>query len=559
MESSNIFNPEWTYKKREKYINRLKTEKFDLIIIGGGITGAGIAREAALRGIKTALVDKNDFAFGTSGRSSKLVHGGLRYLSQGKISLVRESTTERNWLRNHFPNLVRPLLFNLNSYKGGKYTPNLVKIAMRLYDLVSNFMSMYKNYRKSKVIPPEELIKEEPAARTDGLLLTGQYYDNNVDDARLTLETIKESIAIGDIVAVNYVKIVDYILESNKIIGVKSIDLLTNTQIDIYGIQVVNATGIWTEELLKSFPRKVIRPSKGVHVVVKQKRLLNNNAFVLRSIDDGRVFFIIRRGEISIIGTTDTDYNNNLDEPFCSKEDCDYLFRTVNEMFPNAHLTYEDIISTYAGIRPLVIDEKAKNEGDVSRKHVIFDTDDGLTTIAGGKLTIFRKMGEDVIFHLIKKKKVFNIPFSRKMLKKSYSKVPFLIGLERSEWDRFVDKNKPDLPKDILDALYQQYGRGVIEIVQDVTNNSNLGKRFLPENQFIPAEINYILKYEFAPRLIDVLCRRTEIALKIEHTRQHEIAEKVAKIMARIYGWDENQKKEEINYYLDYISKTIWF
>lgn len=559
MDSRSIFNPEWNFKNRERYLDQLKTtENFDLIIIGGGITGAGIAREAALRSLKIALLDKNDFAFGTSSRSSKLVHGGLRYLTQGSFKLVRESTTERNWLRVHFPNLIRPLPFYLCSYEDGKISSSIVRIAVRLYDFLSNFKSKYKNYMKWEILSPEEIMAQEPAIKKTGLLSAGKYYDTNVDDARLTLETIKESMAIGDVTAVNYVKVDDYIVQTGHIKGVKVTDILTGEKFKIRGTQVVNATGIWTDSLLRHYPNKVIRPTKGVHIVIKRERLGNKNALALTSIDDGRVFFVLPRGEFTLIGTTDTDYKGDLNDPHCTKEDCDYLFNTVNDVFPEAHLNYDDIISTYAGLRPLVIEKNAKNESAISRKHVIIDTEDGLITIAGGKLTTFRKMAEELLYHIIRKK-IFNHSFPRKMLRKNYSKIPYLIGMERHDWDEFLKENNPDLPVDILNLLYQQYGQGAMVIIKNISKNPELSQKFLPENQFIPAEIDYILKYEFAPHLIDVMSRRTEIAIKVHHSKQHLIAEKIADIMGIAYGWNNSEKNREIKDYMDYIAKTIWF
>ncbi|MHA1821021.1 MAG: FAD-dependent oxidoreductase [Promethearchaeota archaeon] len=562
----NIFNDEWNFLNRNKYVEKLKKEKFDLIIIGGGMTGAGIAREAALRNIKTAIIDKNDFAFGTSSRSSKLAHGGFRYLAQGEFKLVRESTTERNWLRVHFPNIVRPVKFNMMAYKDIKsIKPWMIKFGIFMYDFLSNFGSKFKNYGKHRIVKPEEFFKEEPAIRKEGFILAGQYYDTNIDDARITLETIKESVARGSVTAVNYIEWEEYIYdEDGKIHGIKVKDNITGEEFEIHASQVVNATGIWTDTLLKNFNRKIIRPTKGVHIIIPKSRLKNNNAFGLRSLDDGRVFFVLPREQFTVIGTTDTDYQENFDTPWCYKEDCDYLFKTVNIMFPEANLTYDDIISTYAGIRPLVRDENAKSESDVSRKHVIFDTDDGLTTIAGGKLTIFRLMGEQLIYHLIKEKNTFNRKFSKKELKKGYSKQPFIIGLKKEEWSAWLQSKKDkgvkiNLSEEQLEHLYRQYGKGAFKIVEEVEKNPELGKPFIEENMFCPAEINYILKYEFAPHLVDVLLRRTEIQLKVHHKKQPIIAEKVANIMAEYYNWDEDTKNKEIEAYLDYIKHTIWF
>ena len=560
--TKDIFNEDWTFLKRKDHLKKLQDGSFDLIIIGGGMTGAAIIREAALRGLKTALIDKNDFAFGTSSRSSKLAHGGIRYLKNAEFGIVRESTTERNWLRHDFPNIVRPIAFNLCAYKGGKDTPLTIKVAVKLYHLLSNTFSKHKNYKKHKLMTPKEFAAEEPAVKKEGMIICGQYYDTNIDDSRITMETIKEAIVLGEgeVIALNYVKFDDYILDNGKITGIKVTDIITNSEFEINGTQVVNATGIWTDEQLRNYPNRVIRPTKGVHVVVPAERLGNKQGFGLRSIDDGRFFFVITRNEFSIIGTTDTDYQDNYNEPWCLKEDCDYLFNTVNHMFPNANLTYDDVIATWAGIRPLVMDPNAKNESDVSRQHLIIDTENGLTTISGGKLTIFRKMGEELLFHLIKKKKVFdNNRFAKGLLKKGYSKIPYLIGLGREEWDKWVTERKPDMPQDTLNLLYQQYGKGAFEIVENAMKNPKLAERFIEENQFIPAEIEYIMKYEFAPHLIDVLCRRTEVQIKVKHTKQKIIAEKVATIMAAKYGWNSETKDKEIKVYLEYVSKTIWF
>jgi glycerol-3-phosphate dehydrogenase len=291
--------------------------------------------------------------------------------------------------------------------------------------------------------------------------------------------------------------------------------------------------------------------------MVPKENVGNVNALVLNHVEDGRAYFVMTRDRYSLIGTTDTDYDGNLDDPHCTKEDCDYLFRGVKHVFPNAKLSYEDIISTYAGIRPLVRQE-GMAEGKVSRKHTLFETDDGLVTIAGGKLTTWRKMAEEVIFHIIKSGKIpDSIP--EEMLKPGYSMKPFLIGLKRDEWEKYIKEKKPDLPDHTLNMLYQQYGKGAKEIIQMVANDPNLGEPFLEEDYFLPAEIYYILNFEFAPRLIDVMCRRTEIAIKIKHTKQKLIAEKVADIMAKVYGWDESTKLKEIQFYMDYIQKTIWF
>ena len=277
------------------------SEKVKKIMEEKGIEFNSGEIEIEIDGKKFKMVtDKNDFAFGTSSRSSKLTHGGFRYLSSGEFGIVRQSCTERNWLRTDFPNLVRPLAFNIASYEDGYvFKPWKIKFGIRMYDLISNFLSKYKNYGKHKFYKKDEILEEEKSMKSDGLVMVGQYYDTNVDDSRLAMETIKESVVSGNVVALNYVRMNDYILENDKIVGIKAIDEFSSEEFAIKGTQVINATGIWTDEQLRNYPQKVIRPTKGVHIVVCADRIGNKNAFGVKSIDDGRFFFILRREDFS--------------------------------------------------------------------------------------------------------------------------------------------------------------------------------------------------------------------------------------------------------------------
>ncbi|WP_371802771.1 FAD-dependent oxidoreductase [Candidatus Lokiarchaeum ossiferum] len=562
--NSQMKNFAWSTMDRNKLTQNLEEKHFDLIIIGGGMTGAGICREAALRGLSFLLLDKNDFAFGTSSRSSKLIHGGLRYLGNNQFKVVRESCTERNWLRNHFPNLVRPLAFNLYSYEGYMYSPQKVKIALYLYNKFSDTFSKFKNYAKPKILTREEFLEMEPNIREEGFVMGGYYYDNNVDDARLTLETIKESLffAKGKSIALNYAKVDGFETnETGKVIGVKIVDKISNQEYSAFGTQVVNATGIFTDEILQS-QSKYIRPTKGVHLVIKNERLGNHQAFGLQSKEDGRFYFVLRREKYTIIGTTDTDYNGDLNNPICTKADADYLLDGVNFLFPNAHITEKDIISTYAGIRPLVVDPNAKDAGEVSRKHVIIDHTNGLVSLIGGKLTIYRLMGEDLLYHLVKKN-IFP-KFPRNHMKKKFSMQPFLVGLKKEEFDNIYSKGEkqgiyPKLDDELLEDLHRQYGNQAFEILEDIMKNPEKGNPLIEGNNFCAAEIEWICDHEFAPHLLDMVCRRTELSLFVHHTKSQEIASKVATIMGKKYGWDNARVKEEIQTYVDYVSNWLWF
>jgi glycerol-3-phosphate dehydrogenase len=277
-------------------------------------------------------------------------------------------------------------------------------------------------------------------------------------------------------------------------------------------------------------------------------------ATIITSIDDERSFFVLPREDFTIIGTTDTDYEGDLADPFCKKEDADYLIRSVKHYFPNAKLDYEEnLLSTYAGIRPLV-KEKGKSESDISRKHIIFFSEDGLITIAGGKYTTFRQMAED-LFEEIEKRSIFS-NISRE---KHFSRTRYLIALDKEDWVSKLEEMNINLESDIANYLYRQYGLGAIEILELIKEDNSLKERIIDENDFIKGEILYIMRYELTTHLIDVFCRRTEMSLFIDHKKQLEAAKVVAEIMAKEYSWDEEKKKEEIDTYMDYINKTIAF
>jgi glycerol-3-phosphate dehydrogenase len=552
-----LFNQEWKEKKRINIKNNLKTKKYDICVIGAGITGAGIAREAAMRDLSVAILDMQDFAAGTSSRSSKLAHGGIRYLSHGDMDLVKEATRERNWMRVQIPHLVRPIPFLFVHLKDSKYKKRDIVAACKLYDFLSDKNSQFKNYKKHQWYSPEEVIEMEPEYIREGNLGGAVYYDNNIDDARLTIETVKEAVIRGAD-ALNYCKVVDYLKRDGKIYGVKCRDMEDDEEFQVLSKVVVNATGIWTDELVERYPDEVpepvIRPTKGVHLQYKREHIKNNMATIVFSITDGRAFFVLPRNEhYTIIGTTDTDYRGDLANPFCNKEDADYLIESVKYYFPNAELDYKNILSTYAGIRPLVM-QKGKSESEISRKHLIFRSEDGLLTITGGKLTEWRAMVED-LFEKIEELEIF----SNIKREKHFSRQEYVITLEEEDWKESLHKFELELEEEILSHLYQQYGKGALKILELINEDSTLSDRIIDENYFIKAEILYILRYELTTHLIDVFCRRTEMALWINHKNASEAARKVGEIMSEEYSWDKATLDHEIQNYLDYVKKTVSF
>lgn len=552
-----LFDQKWSYKNRNNIINRLQENYYDIMVIGAGITGAGVAREAALRGLKVACVDMQDFAAGTSSRSSKMAHGGLRYLTYGEIDLVKDATQERNWMRVHIPHLVRPLPFLILFKKEGTYKKRVIQSAVKIYDFLGENNSEFKNFKPFKEYSPEGISEIEPTYLNEGILGGYVYYDTNIDDARLTIEILKEAIVRGaDIV--NYCKVIDYTNENGKVNGVICKDLEKDFQFEIKAKLVVNATGVWTDQLLVNYPddipKPLIRPTKGVHIQIRRECIKNNFAVVLSSVDDNRIFFVIPRNEdFTIIGTTDTDYQGDLANPFCNKDDADYLIKSTKHYFPDANLSYENILSTYAGIRPLVR-QKGKLESEVSRSHIVFFSDDGLLTITGGKLTEWRSMAEN-LFEKINEKKILG-EIKRE---KNFSRKKFIITLEKEEWLNELKNSGVMILESIADHLYQQYGKGAIKILEILQEDETLKEKIIEENNFIKAEIIYCLRNELTPHLIDVFCRRTEMFLWITPNSVLEATEKVAKLMEKEYSWTEDKKNQEIETYLEYNKKTLEF
>jgi len=552
-----LFDKSWTFKNRDKIIKKMQSTQYDIVIIGAGITGAGVAREAAMRNLSVAVVDMQDFASGTSSRSTKLAHGGLRYVRYSEMDLVRSASRERNWMRVQIPHLVRPIPFFLPFMEGAKLKKRVLQSAVKIYDFLSDDKSEFKNFKKNKSYTAEEVYNLEPEFTKEGTLGGLIYYDTNVDDARLTIEILKEAIIRGAD-SINYCKVIGYVENKGKIVGIKCQDLEKKTDFEIRAKLVINATGIWTDNLIKNYPNTIsnplIRPTKGVHLLYKRENIGNTMAAGLYSKVDNRFFFVIPRNKkYTLVGTTDTDYQGDLANPFCDKEDTDYLIESIKLFYPNSKLDYENILSTYAGIRPLVM-QKGKSESEVSRKHVIFFSNDNLLTITGGKLTTWREMAEDLFEHIDEK----NF-FSKIKKEKHWSRQPFIISLEKDDWLNVLKKSGVIIDEDISDHIYQQYGKGAFKILEMIKEDESLKERIIDDNDFIFAEILYVLRYEFTSHLIDVFCRRTEMSMWIHHRRASEAAEIVARIMQKEYSWDNETKNQEIHTYLDYIKKCVAF
>ncbi|MGC5328776.1 glycerol-3-phosphate dehydrogenase/oxidase [Brevibacillus sp. SYSU BS000544] len=379
--------------ERKNILQSMENITFDVLIIGGGITGAGIALDAATRGMKTALVEMQDFAAGTSSRSTKLVHGGLRYLKQFEVQMVAEVGKERAIVYENGPHVTTPEWMLLPIHKGGTFGMLSTSVGLKVYD----YLAGVKGSERRKMLSTQTTMQKEPLLKKENLLGGGYYVEYRTDDARLTIEVLKAAVAYGA-KAASYLKVEDLIYKDGKVIGIQAVDQLDGQKFSIYGRKIVNATGPWVDTLRekdKSKTGKKLQHSKGVHLVIDQKRFPLKQAIYFDTPDKRMVFAIPRDGK-AYVGTTDTFYSEDLVHPRMTEEDRAYIIRAINYMFPDVNITENDIESSWAGVRPLIYEE-GKSASEISRKDEIWVSPSGLITIAGGKLTGYRKMAETVV------------------------------------------------------------------------------------------------------------------------------------------------------------------
>ena len=529
-------NEPWSARDRDSYIKELSETEYDVLIVGGGITGGGVLRALALRGIKAALIEKEDFAFGTSSKSTRLAHGGVRYIKQGALGLVKEETHERDWMRGAFPNMVRPVPIIMANYS--KFESILMGGYLRFYDLLSG----WGNYKRHRHLTKKEIGEMEPNIKIPGLHSGSLLYECIINDARLTCEVVKDGVLSGG-TAVNYVEAKEIITSGGKCVGVEAMDLISGNSFTIKSKNVVNATGPWTDELMPKEKNPMIRPAKGVHIIVKRESIGNVGGLYTKSPADGRSCFVLAHGDYTYIGTTDTDYKGDLDECYTEREEYEYFKGIIDHCFPEGDFEEKDLIGSYAGTRPLV-KEEGVDEDKTSREEHIEEVSSGFFTITGGKLTIFRTMAEKLINHMARCGAIH-----LKKEKKDISKSSIVIGMTKAEWERSVKANGTGLDEKTMTHIFENYGKGGLKIVDSVKRNPSLGDKFFPDQPNIKAELEYCLKYEMVTRVKDFLLRRTNLSL---HQRdQHKsLGQKVAVEMAKFLGWSKKRIDEEVAEYV---------
>lgn len=526
---------------RPSIIHNLITVKYDVLIIGGGITGAGIALDAAARGLKTALIEKNDFAFGTSSRSTKLIHGGLRYLKQLEFGLVKEVGSERAIVHQLAPHLVVPekMLLPLSEKKGLGYW--LTSVGLKIYD----WLAGVKPEDQRKMLTKPQTLRCEPLLKKDDVKGGAIYAEYRTDDARLTIEIIKSAAAQGaDIIS--YCKVDEFLYKDGIIEGVNATDQLLNHQYQIRSKVVVNATGPWVDELRdinKSKEGKRLHLTKGVHIVVQHLKLPVKQAIYF-NVDDGRMIFAIPRGRITYIGTTDTFYEGDKNEVNTTRADAEYLVAAVNTNFPTVSLSLHDIESSWAGLRPL-IHEEGKSASELSRKDEIFESDSGLISIAGGKLTGYRKMAERVVNLVIKKH------FSEKLLSEcrthqlKLTSNPFNEITEVRKFRQSLAKKLENhkVAAHIPDYLIENYGQQVVLILDQWTDRNPQED---PELSLLKSELSFCMRYEMVCTLQDFFVRRTGL-IHFDIQKVVKWKSEILEVFKAFFKWDDARAAKEMN------------
>jgi len=474
-------------------ITQLQNTIFDLLIVGGGINGAAIANLAAQRGLKVALLEKGDFASGTSSKSTKLLHGGIRYLENFEFDLVHESLQERYIQLKSVPHLTKSIRFIIPVYQGDKRPLWMMKLGVFLYDTLAG--SFRIGSRQSLTL--NELKNLEPNLLTDGLTGAVSYYDVQMDDARICLENVLTAQQHGAHAA-NYVKVMSFIQTNGKITGVKAVDVLTEKSFDVRANRIVCTAGPWTNALLRvASPetKKIVRTTKGIHVVYKGN--LTNNALLITSKKDNRIFFIIPWLGNSLIGTTDTNYIGNPDKVKVNREDIDYLLKEARRVLPAVDLNPENIITVFAGLRPLI--RKGGAPGKISRKHFIMETASGLIVVIGGKYTTYRKIAEECVNRLTQPQ--HEHAFSL------YGSGPIHDDLNQIARDE-------GLALDTIETLINTYGTRFKDVLALTKNQPSLKESICTCTPFIKAQIVYAIETEMAQTAEDIIQRRLSLVYR---------------------------------------------
>jgi glycerol-3-phosphate dehydrogenase len=514
---------------RARAIDRLSGERFDVLVVGGGITGVGVARDAALRGLSVALVERDDFASGTSSRSSRLVHGGLRYLEHGHLHLVFESSLERRRLLDLAPHLVRPLEFTWPVYEGARVPRWKLGAGLFLYDL----LALFRNVAPHRRLDPDEVLAREPKLRADGLTGGASYFDAATDDARLTQATALGAAEAGGCV-VNHVGVRRLTTLRGRTDGAIIADAISGAETAVRARVVVNAAGPWSDEIRRldePGTPPALHGTKGVHITVPRGRVGNHAALTLLSPVDGRVMFILPGETHTIVGTTDTETTASPDDVRASRADVSYLLDAANHFFPASRLTAEDVVCSWAGIRPLIAGRFGEDAAGASREHEITVSARGVVSVSGGKLTTYRAMSAEVVDVV-----------ERELGNASAASATARVALPGGELDSLEQEIERALratgSSSRGEHLVHAYGSRWSRVWELAKQDPSLDAPLVSGLPYTGAELAYGVDAELALTLTDLLVRRTKVAFE---TRDHgrAVAPLAARIAGARLGWDD--------------------
>jgi len=535
---------------RAEGIQRIRKESFDLLIIGGGITGAGIALDAASRGLKTVLLEKNDFAFGTSSRSTKLIHGGLRYLKQLEFGLVKEVGSERAVVHKLAPHLVIPEKMLLPLYEKRGFGSLLTSFGLKLYD----WLAGVKPEDQRRMLTRNQTLKQEPLLKPEDVKGGAIYAEYRTDDARLTIEIIKTAVKQGAVIS-NYIEVTDFVYEQGKITGVTAKDHQSGNTFEVKAKVVVSAAGPWVDVLReknKSKEGKRLHLTKGVHLVLPHEKLPVKQAIYF-DVEDGRMIFAIPRGRITYAGTTDTNYTGSLEEILTTKEDTEYLVNALNRTFPSVNLTASDVESSWAGLRPL-IHEDGKSASELSRKDEIFESPTGLISIAGGKLTGYRKMAERVVDRVLKNHfpdqwsecKTEQLVLNGSEFRNSKEVRDYILSIESQLYSAGLQQQ--------ASYLVSTYGRQTTGIV------SNLIEKYTHPSitDLVHAELEFCMANEMVLTPSDFFVRRTGL-LYFNRPLLETVLASILQQFKLKFQWTEEQLQKETELMQQMIHKSHTF
>jgi glycerol-3-phosphate dehydrogenase len=504
--------------------------QFDLLVIGGGITGAGVARDAALRGLRVALLEADDWASGTSSRSSRLIHGGVRYLEHGHLHLVFESSRERRTLLKIAPHLVRPLLFTWPVYRGARIPRWKLRAGLLAYDA----LALFRNVGTHRGVSARQIQRDDPGLLSDGLTGGAQYWDASTDDVRLTLANVAAAAEAGAVV-LNHAPVVGFEHDAaGRVTGVEIREMISGERLTVAARAVVNATGPWsdvTRRMDDGTTTSAVLGSKGVHIAVPRERVPCGTALTLLHPDDGRVFFILPSPVHTIVGTTETPAETGPADIRANRRDVAYLLAAVNHFYPDARLSEQQVISAWAGIRPLVA-QAGTSANDASREHHIDTAASGVISITGGKLTTYRAMAAEIV-------DVVERTLGRAKLTASTTADLALPGASEITPDAERIAAAEIIPdEEIASQLVRAYGDRWRMVWGLAEREPMLRDRLDPDLPYIAAEVLWAAYAEGAWTVADVLVRRMPVAYERTDAGRG-LAPQVARLLARIHHWDQ--------------------